>query len=254
MFRILHISDLHFGPGYLSEVGEAVVALAGQQPLDLIVASGDFTKRAKTGQYADARAFLGRLPKVPLIHTPGNHDVPLYRFWERTLYPYANYRRYIGPEANCVTQVGPAVIVTLNSTRPYTRIVEGELSDGQLKYAEAVFRAAEPSALRIFVTHHPFVQANDGDQDGYCYCPVDTLTRLKRVGVDVILAGHLHRSLTAHPGPLIVQCGTTTSRRGRAREKEKNSFVVTRINSDAIHVTLTETRSCHGRRDRSPIQ
>jgi hypothetical protein len=38
-------------------------------------------------------------------------------------------------------------------------------------------------------------------------------------------------------GIIIVQCGTTTSRRGRGREREKNSFNVVRVEPETIHIT-----------------
>jgi len=51
----------------------------------------------------------------------------------------------------------------------------------------------------------------------------------ERWGVDLILGGHLHRAYTACPRDgfpeigdseiLIVECGTTTSSRGRGRER-----------------------------------
>ena len=74
---------------------------------------------------------------------------------------------------------------------------------------------------------------------------LDTLTGL---GVDLILTGHLHRasivnSLDVYAGQdrnhgiLIVQCGTSTSRRGRAREREKNSFNWIQITDRNIRIT-----------------
>ena len=67
------------------------------------------------------------------------------------------------------------------------------------------------------------------------------------LNVDVILAGHMHRSyigssLDFFPGELdrrgivIVQCGTTTSRRGRGRERLKNTFNVIRTEDGVIRV------------------
>jgi hypothetical protein len=68
-----------------------------------------------------------------------------------------------------------------------------------------------------------------------------------RLGVDLILAGHMHRSyignsLDFFPGELdrrgivVVQCGTTTSKRGRGRERQKNTFNVIRVMGDTIRV------------------
>jgi hypothetical protein len=66
--------------------------------------------------------------------------------------------------------------------------------------------------------------------------------------VEMILGGHLHRSyignsLDFYPGNhrdrgiVIVQCGTTTSRRGRGREREKNSFNLIRIDENTLQIT-----------------
>ena len=70
--------------------GEALLRIGRRNwRADVIVASGDFTQRAKAAQFAAAREFLDRLPHVPLVVVPGNHDVPLYRVFERLFAPYA---------------------------------------------------------------------------------------------------------------------------------------------------------------------
>ena len=43
--RILHVSDLHFGPPYLNEVGEEALRSAHQLNPDVVVVSGDLTQR-----------------------------------------------------------------------------------------------------------------------------------------------------------------------------------------------------------------
>jgi hypothetical protein len=68
------------------------------------------------------------------------------------------------------------------------------------------------------------------------------------LGVEMVLGGHLHRayignSLDLYPGRdrehgiIIVQSGTTTSRRGRAREREKNSLNLIRVGEDRVRIT-----------------
>ena len=65
---------------------------------------------------------------------------------------------------------------------------------------------------------------------------------------DMILGGHLHRayignSLDFYPGLhrdrgiIMAQCGTTTSRRGRGREREKNSLNQIEIGKSSIAIT-----------------
>ncbi len=72
--------------------------------------------------------------------------------------------------------------------------------------------------------------------------------RFVELDVDLILGGHLHRayignSLDFFPGThrergiIIAQSGTTTSRRGRGREQEKNSLNVIQIYRSTIDIT-----------------
>src|SRR5690606_18956212 len=111
MIRLLHISDLHFGSPYVPHVGEALLEIAPELRSQVIVASGDFTQRAKREQFAQAREFLDRLPAVPKVVVPGNHDVPLFRVGERFRSPHGLYCEYISPELNSVLKLEEAVIV-----------------------------------------------------------------------------------------------------------------------------------------------
>jgi 3',5'-cyclic AMP phosphodiesterase CpdA len=248
VISLLHVSDLHFGPPFQPRLGEAVLAFAERLRPDCIVASGDFTQRAKEAQFAEARAFLDRLPPVPTVVTPGNHDVPLYRVRERLTDPYRHYRRYIAEELDTVTEIPGAVIVSLNSTAPRRAITNGRISRWQVDLAREAFRGVPEETLRIVVAHHHF--APPPDWEG-----ADAMPRAKRAldaftaaRVDLILGGHLHRayignSLDVYAGAdrehgiVIAQSGTATSRRGRAREREKNSLNVLRMDRRAIRVT-----------------
>ena len=248
MLNLLHISDIHFGPPYHSEVGEALLRFAEEIEPDVIVASGDFTQRAKEEQFREARVFLDRLPEVPLVVTPGNHDVPLYRVAERLFDPYRHYNTYISPELDSVTRVPGAVIVALNSTAPHRAITNGRIHAWQLDFARRAFEDVPDDVQRIVVAHHHF--APPPDFEGATAMPrakraLDAFTAMK---VDVVLGGHLHRayignSLDVYSGTdrdhgiVIVQAGTGTSRRGRAREREKNSFNLVRLDQNVIRVT-----------------
>jgi 3',5'-cyclic AMP phosphodiesterase CpdA len=249
MLTLLHISDLHFGPVYVPAAGEALVRAAAELAADVIVASGDFTQRAKAAQFAAAREFLDRLPRVPLVVVPGNHDVPLYRAWERLLRPYANYRKYISEQLDTVLVREDAVIVALNTTAPWSKIVNGRIERWQLDFCAEALGGAPSGAARIVVAHHHFAPAPDyDDEHDVMRRARQALDRFTDLEVDLILGGHLHRayignSLDVYPskdrtsGITIVQSGTTTSRRGRAREREKNSFNLIKIGPDVIRIT-----------------
>ncbi|MBI3837254.1 MAG: metallophosphoesterase [Planctomycetia bacterium] len=249
MLTLLHISDLHFGPAFVPEVGEALLRAAPEMKADIIVASGDFTQRAKTQQFADAQAFLDRLPKVPLVTVPGNHDVPLYRVWERVFQPYELYRRFISNELDTVLRREDAVIVALNTTAPLTAITGGRIERWQLDFCAEAFRSAGPGAAKIVVVHHHFAPAPDyGNEHDVMRRAKEALDRLTELEVELILGGHLHRayignSLDVYPskdrtrGIIIAQSGTATSQRGRAREREKNSFNLIKIGTEVTRIT-----------------
>ena len=105
MLTIAHGSDLHFGKPFNVEASEAFLRSLDALDLDLLVLSGDFTQRAKVREYQEAREFLESLPDVTTVVTPGNHDVPLYRIWERLFFPLRNYRRYISTELDTITRI-----------------------------------------------------------------------------------------------------------------------------------------------------
>ncbi|HEY0809275.1 MAG TPA: metallophosphoesterase family protein [Longimicrobiales bacterium] len=246
--NLLQISDVHFGPFYVPKVGEALLRAVGDLEFDVTIISGDFTQRAKREQFAEARAFLDQLPKRPTIVTPGNHDVPLYRVFERVFNPYGLYKQYISQELDMVLRTPEAVIVALNSTKPLQAIVNGRISRGQLEFASKALRETPEDVLKIVVAHHHFAPAPD--YEGGQVMPkakraIDCFTDLK---VDMVIGGHLHRayignSLDVYPGEdrdhgiIIVQSGTTTSRRGRAREREKNSFNHIRVAEGVVRIT-----------------
>jgi 3',5'-cyclic AMP phosphodiesterase CpdA len=248
MLTILHVSDLHFGPPYYPAVGEAVLRFAAELAPNVIVASGDFTQRAKEEQFRAARKFLDQLPKVPLVVTPGNHDVPLYKIAQRLFDPYRHYRSYISQELDSVVEVPGAIIVALNSTAPRREITNGRVHRWQLDYAREAFARVPEDTIRILVAHHHFAPPPDWEGADVMPQAKRALDAFTAQRVDLILGGHLHRayignSLDVYSGQdrehgiVIVQSGTSTSRRGRAREREKNSFNVVRIDGRLIRVT-----------------
>ncbi|HEX9938358.1 MAG TPA: metallophosphoesterase [Longimicrobium sp.] len=248
MITLLHVSDLHFGPPYIERVGEAVQGFAAALRPDAIIASGDFTQRAKASQFAAARAFLDRLPQVPTVVTPGNHDVPLYRLAERMLDPYKHYREHIHPELDTVTRIPGATIVAINSTAPRRMITNGRIHRWQLDFVADAFKDLPDEELRIVVSHHHFAPPPDfegAEAMQQAQRALDAFTAMK---VDMVMGGHLHRayignSLDVYAGQdrehgiVILQSGTSTSRRGRAREREKNSLNVVRLDGTTIRVT-----------------
>ena len=245
MAEILHISDLHFGPPFLRDRAEAVLDLARQEPPDVVVVSGDLTQRARREQFEQAAAFLERF-RVPVVVTPGNHDVPLYRVWERFLAPYRHYRDCVRDDLNTVTRGSGMTIVALNSSRSFT-FSNGRLEEEQLAFAAEAFASSPEEDLRVVVTHHHLAPPPDFARDRVMPKARRALRSFREQGVDLILAGHMHRayigdSLDFFPGEereegiIVVQCGTTTSARGRGRERFNNSLNYLRAEGGALKV------------------
>jgi 3',5'-cyclic AMP phosphodiesterase CpdA len=248
VLTLLHMSDLHFGPHYVQRAGEALVRMAHDLEPDIIVNSGDFTQRATREQFEDAWRFMARLPDVPTAVVPGNHDVPLYRIFERLFTPHALYREFISPDLDAVLRAEKLVLVALNSTSPLLKITNGRLRRSQLDLCARAFADAPADAVRAVVTHHHLAPAPDYEGSQTMPHARAILERLQGLGVEMIMGGHLHRayvgnSLDVHPGGqrdrgiIIVQSGTSASRRGRAREREKNTFNLVRISETVVRVT-----------------
>jgi 3',5'-cyclic AMP phosphodiesterase CpdA len=247
MLTLLHISDLHFGPPYLEEIGEALLRIAPTLSPQAIIISGDLTQRAKREQFLAAKQFLGRLPQVPQLVIPGNHDVPLYRIIERMRSPHGLYREIISAELNPVLKLDSVVMVGLDSTAPHSAISNGRIFQWQLDRCRAVFDENPDATTRIVVAHHHFTPAPDHLRDRIMPKARRAMETFADLNVDMILGGHLHRayignSLDFYPGVhrdrgiIIAQCGTTTSRRGRGREQEKNTFNLITIDPSEISI------------------
>jgi 3',5'-cyclic AMP phosphodiesterase CpdA len=252
---ILHASDLQTGKPFRARAGEDLAALAHALRPDLVVIAGDLTQRAKVGEYGAVRSLLDRFAPLPVVVTPGNHDVPLYRVWERLLSPYRNWHRFIAPGLDSVTRVAGATVVALNSSAPRRAIVAGRLGARQLELARHAFASAPAGDARVVVVHHHFVPTPDG-QGGR---PLPGARRLLRafeaMGADLILGGHVHRThlstsralvAGAGPGIPLVACGTTASSRGRGPEAGLNTLNVVRLDAATVRVETHRHRDGEG--------
>ncbi len=246
--KILQISDLHFGPPYLPEVGQALLRFAPDIHPDAIIISGDLTQRAKPEQFQQAKKFLDELPDVPQLVIPGNHDVPLYRLRERWSTPHQEYRRQITDELNPILWLDGAVVVGLDSTAPRSAVTNGRIHQWQLDLCRRTFADVPPETTKIVVAHHHFAPAPDYLHDSTMPKARRALEQFQEMGVEMVMGGHLHRayvgnSLDIYPGAdrehgiVIVQSGTSTSRRGRGREREKNSFNVIEVQEETFEIT-----------------
>jgi 3',5'-cyclic AMP phosphodiesterase CpdA len=247
MLEIMQISDLHFGRPFIPHVAEILLETCAHLKPPVIVISGDLTQRAKRTEFIKAQAFLQQLPNVPMIIVAGNHDVPLYRIWERLISPLGYYQNYIDSKLNNVLRLNDAVIIGLDSTDPYRSITNGRLSSKQLELCTAVFSDLPSEISRVIVLHHHLIPAPSYERLPPMPKAKRALDIFTQLRVDLILAGHLHRAYVGNSldvysgqdrehGIIIAQCGTSTSRRGRGLEQEKNTFNWIKLDNKTIQV------------------
>jgi predicted phosphodiesterase len=244
--KILHASDLQVGKSFRPRAAEAFRRLAFEVEPHLIVVSGDLTQRAKQREFRAAWEFLQRLPTVPLVVTLGNHDVPLYRLWERILLPYWHSSREIPRDRDSVVRVAGAMIIGLNSASPLRAIVNGRISSGQLAFARRNFENADPGGVRVLVIHHHLISPPGKEVGAPIPGAKRILKHIEEMDVDLVLGGHLHMTRVASSRDLIpgegsgvplITAGTTMSRRGRGEERRRNSANVVEVLDDRISVT-----------------
>lgn len=232
MRTVVHLSDLHFGRADPRLVQPLITTIQALQP-HAVVVSGDLTQRARSEQFRAAKAFLEALPK-PRIVVPGNHDVPLWNFFLRFFNPLWGYTKHISDDPFPFFKDGEIAILGLNTARSLT-IKNGRINQAQLQLVKERFGPVEPGVVRILATHHPFDLPGGADPDELVGRADLAMRSLAACRIDILLAGHLHRSHTggsferygiAGHNALVVGAGTALSDRRRG---EENAFNVLEI-------------------------
>lgn len=253
MKRLAHISDLHFGRTDPAVLDGLEADLKRQNP-DIVVVSGDLTQRARTAQFLEARAFLHRLP-APVFVIPGNHDVhPMWRPLSRLARPFSRYRRYIARDL-CPLHVDDELAILGVNTARGRRWKEGEISDGQLEMIARQLGRVDPALFRIVVTHHPFLPPVSAPETVLVHQARAALAVMEANGVDLLLAGHLHRGyhgdITSHHTEikrsiLVAHASTTTSTRLRGDEPNAYNCITIDGGRIAFHVRRWTVDRFHG--------
>jgi 3',5'-cyclic AMP phosphodiesterase CpdA len=184
-----------------------------------------------------ACAFVDRLEQggLQVLAVPGNHDVPLYDIARRFLRPLDRYKRFVDDDLCPYWENEDLAVLGINTARSFT-IKDGSVSYEQMHRIREAFRDVPEGKLRILVTHHPLFAMPLGEEGALTEVAnrsSDALAAAADAGVDLLLAGHFHRSYsvsaremvdTAGPA-LVIQAGTATSTRLRGGEQQSFNWL-----------------------------
>ncbi len=245
MQTILHVSDIHAGAPFRPELAELVHFEADELNPDVVVVSGDLVQHEYVDQYKRARRWLDGFHQ-PLIVIPGNHDVPFRNPIDRFLRPMEKFRRYVEADPNPFFYKGELAVLGLNSTRSFT-IKGGKLGEPELNVVRERLKPLPPNVCRVITAHHHFAPPPGFGSQSVIADAKHAIEVMEECDVELILSGHMHVSYigntldfypTSRCGIIIVHSGTTTSARGKQRERGKNSFNVIRIHE--LHISITQ--------------
>ncbi len=249
---VFHVSDLHFGRPAVPEQIEAIEAIIQRDKFDVVAVSGDFSQRARSGEFQRAAVFLRDAQKVSkTIVVPGNHDVA---WWHAPLgigrpgKLYENYSKFISSDLEPVLRVPGTTFVGLNTSHGVTLrtltwnvrdiSIIGDIRRDQFKRTEAAFSKTPLDDARVIVMHHNPVKGELSQRHGLKRT-TKILGAFAKMGVDLVLCGHDHQESVHYiehtrKGTVISTAGTVSS---RSRGGRPSSVNVIRILPGEIEVT-----------------
>jgi 3',5'-cyclic-AMP phosphodiesterase len=228
-FLLVQLSDPHIGATWadgdpvagLEEVVESVRRLPDAP--DAVLMSGDLAEHAADGEYEIVRELLARLG-APAHVLPGNHDD------RDALRRHFDVPGAIGTPVQYAVDLGPLRLVVLDSTRPGE--VRGELDAERLSWLDAELAGA-PDRVTLLALHHPPVSTGVAAWDELGLPAADRRALgdvlQRHPQVRRVVAGHLHRAMTAELA-------------GRAVLAVPSTYVQARLNFSSDEIDAAEPR------------
>jgi 3',5'-cyclic AMP phosphodiesterase CpdA len=243
---VLHCSDLHFGHPAVPAQYEAIETLIEERRPHVVAMSGDFTQRARAGEFQRARAFIRRAERSgsEIIVVPGNHDVTWWRAplgFGDPMGMYDKYRAYISQDLEPVLRIAGATFVGLNTSQGVIRetltwnmrdiSIIGHLRREQIDRARREFEASRADDARIIVMHHNPVKGELSQRHGLKNTPA-ILGAFADMHVDLVLCGHDHQEAVHYiehtkRGTIVSTAGTMSNRSRGGRPSSVNSIRIT---------------------------
>jgi 3',5'-cyclic-AMP phosphodiesterase len=216
-FLLVQLSDPHIGATWRAVDPTARWRAAIESvdhlpnPPDAVLVSGDLADTATDAEYAVVKSALDGL-HVPTFVLPGNHD-DRARLREHFKLPGDS-----AAPVQYTADLSALRLVVLDTTVPGHDA--GALSSEQLAWLEAELSGA-PDQVTVVAMHHPPFATGVPGWDAIGLAPTDreALAEVVRRHPQVtrILAGHVHRGITAELAGRIVMSCPSTYIQGRLR-------------------------------------
>ncbi len=185
MTRIFHVSDVHFGTEDRVALDWFAGVVGAERP-DLVLLTGDLTATARRSEFAAASAWLSALA-VPVRIEPGNHDLPVFRPWQRLLNPYGRVRA-LADVLHQPLELDGVTLVSLKTTaRAQLRVnwASGHVHRTALATTLTALQDKRPGTLALVACHHPLEHTRTRGGGA-------ALAALAAAGADAVLTGHTH--------------------------------------------------------------
>jgi len=210
---VAQITDLHVAPdgSFMREfvdsnalLARAVTYLNTMTPRpDVVLATGDLTDHGTAEEYGLLREILGAL-EVPLFLVPGNHDEV-----DELRAVCGSWGSVRDDEFDSVVDDFPVRLLALDSTVVGRH--DGEIDSEQLAWLDATLTDAPDRPTLIYLHHPPF-------ETGIWWMDCIGLTGARELEavvrrhpqVRLVVAGHVHRSVTSTWGTTVVSTAPST--------------------------------------------
>src|SRR5581483_3662535 len=162
-----------------------------------------------------------------------------------SLRPFGAYRKHFARELEPVWRDDELLLVGINTAHGWT-VKEGKVRIRRLREMARLVAAAPEPVFKVIVAHHHLTPPPRFGTQTVAENAFEAIRAFSEAGIDLVLSGHQHQTYLAtseefYPTGgrpvLILHAGTTTSRRGRGSEADKNSFNWIRIDERSLLVS-----------------